>query len=581
MSRKKKNTKRTTKEVNVRSKKEDTVRTKKKEDNMNIQTTTEETTQTETPAVDVPVTETPAVDAIVTETPAVDATVPPLGTILDLFHNPQQEGYATIGVNSHRETWALQSEGFRHLRERYYYALSGTMPSQKVIKEDIRALEGKARFEGAEMPVQLRIAEYEDRIYLDLANPAWEVVEITAAGWRIVDDPPVKFRRPSSMYALPHPLPGGTIEDLRSLVNIGSEDDWRLLVSFLVSTFRPRDPYPLLVLHGPQGAAKSTVTKLVRALIDPNQAPIRTLPRSERDLFISAQQGRLLAFDNLSALSDQMSDALCRLATGGGYGTRTLYTNADEAIFQATRAVILNGIEEVVTRGDLLDRSVLLHMPTLSSTQRREEAQVWREFENARPGILGALLDAVSGALRNLDTITLTERPRMADFARWSCAAAPALGWTEEQFLQAYTHNIQSASDLVLDASPLAQAVLKLVEHQQVWEGTATQLLSALTPWLEGMPAYQRPRSAQTLANTLHRLEPNLSKAGVQLTFHRKHGGNRDRLISINMPPTQASPAPQTAVPHEPCPIVTPLVENFLTTCAEPPTNDVPRPPGV
>jgi len=272
---------------------------------------------------------------------------------------------------------------------------------------------------------------------------------------------------------------------------------------------------------------------MMRGLIDPNHAPIRTLPRSEWDLFISAHQGWLLAFDNLSALPNQMSDALCRLATGGGYGTRTLYTNADEAIFQATRAVILNGIEEVVTRGDLLDRSVLLHLPTLSPAQRREEAQVWREFEDARPRVLGALLDAVSAALRNRDTVTLTERPRMADFARWACAAAPALDWTAEQFMLAYTHNIQSASDLVLEASPVAQAVLDLLDYKRFWEGTATQLLAELTLLLEGTPAQNRPRSAQTLSDTLRRLEPNLAKAGVQITFHRKAGGNRDRIITM------------------------------------------------
>jgi hypothetical protein len=521
MSRKKKNRRRT-KENNVHSQKMDNL-DNMKEDNMNIQTTPEETAQTETPAVDVPV----------TEIPAVDATVPPLGEILDLFHTPQREGYATIGVNSHREIWVLQSKEFRQLREQYYYVLNGAMPSQKTLNEDLRILEGKARFDGAELPVHLRIAALEDRLYLDLANERWEVVEITRTGWRVLEDSPIKFRRTSHMLALPHPRHGGTIEELRALVNLGSEDDWRLLVSFLASTFSPSGPYPVLVLHGPQGTAKSTLTRMVRAFIDPNHAPIRTLPRSERDLFISAQQGWLLAFDNLSALSNAMSDALCRLATGGGYGTRTLYTNSDEAIFQATRPVILNGIEEVVTRGDLLDRSVLLHLPTLSSTQRREEHQVWREFEDARPRVLGALLDAVSAALQNLETVTLTERPRMADFARWACAAAPALGWTEEQFLQAYTQNIQSANDLVLEASPVAQAVLKLMEHQYCWEDTPTQLLAELTPWLESMPASERPRSAQTLSTKLHRLEPNLSRAGVKVTFGRKAGGNRDRLITL------------------------------------------------
>jgi hypothetical protein len=459
--------------------------------------------------------------------------------------------------------------------------MTGSLPSPKTLKDELRVLEGKARFEGPELPVHLRIAQQEDQLYLDLANDQWEAVEITAEGWCVVDDPPVKFRRTSSMRPLPQPISGGSIEDLRALMNIGSEDDWRLLVSFLVSTFHPYGPYPMLVLHGPQGSAKSTLTRMMRNLIDPNHAPIRTLPRSERDLFISAQQGRLLAFDNLSALSNEMSDALCRLTTGGGLGGRKLYTDADEAIFQATRPVIINGIEEVVTRGDLLDRSVLLHLPTLSPAQRRGETEFWREFEDARPRILGALLDAVSGALRNRDTVTLTEHPRMADFARWSCAAAPALGWMAEKFLQAYSHNIQSANDLVIEASPVAQAVLKLMEHQHVWEGTATQLLSVLTPWLEGIPASERPRSAQTLSNALRRVAPTLSKVGVEVIFgQRKNGGNRDRLISISLQPTQASPVLPLGS-HEPCPIVTPLIERFLATSAEPPTGDVPRPPCV
>jgi hypothetical protein len=503
-----------------------------------------------------------------------------LGETLDLFHTPQKECYATVEVNSHRETWALQSKQFRELLEYQYYKTTGAMPSPKTITNDLRMLEGKARFEGAELPVHLRLAELGDRLYLDLANNQWEVVEITAEGWCVVDNPPVKFRRTSSMAPLPHPEPGGTIEELRPFVNVGSEDDWRLLGSFLISTFHPRGPYPVLAIHGPHGATKSSLMRVVRALIDPNHAPIRTFPSTEQDLFISANQAWMLAYDNLSHLTVQRSDALCRLATGGGGGTRRLYTNADEAIIQATRAVMLNGIEEVVIRGDLLDRSILLRLPTLSPAQRRGETEFWREFEDARPRIVGALLNAVSHALRDLATISLRELPRMADFARWSCAAAPALGSTAEQFLQAYTHNIQSANDLVLDASPVAQAVLKLMEHQHVWEGTATQLLAVLTPLLEGRPASERPRSPQTLSNDLHRLEPNLSKAGVQLTFGRKAGGNRDRLISLCLQPTQTSPAPQTMVPHEPCPIVTPLVEDFLATCNAIPT-DVPRPPGV
>ena len=244
--------------------------------------------------------------------------IQPLGEILDLFHTPQRDAYATIGGNGHRETWALHSKEFRELLEYQYYKTTGAIPSPKTITNDLRALAGKARFDGAELPVHLRIAELDDRIYLDLANDRWEVVEITAAGWRVLEDPPVKFRRTSSMRPLPQPVRGGSLEELRPFVNVGAEEDWRLLVSFLVGTFHPWGPYPVLVLRGPHGAAKSTLMRVVRALIDPNHAPIRTLPESERDLFISVERGWLHPYDNLSVLPIWASDALCRPRHGRG-----------------------------------------------------------------------------------------------------------------------------------------------------------------------------------------------------------------------------------------------------------------------
>ncbi len=456
-----------------------------------------------------------------------------LGDELDLFHTPHQEPYATIGVNSHCETWPLGSKTFRQLLERRFYELNGTMPSKKTMQDAMRVMEGQARFDGPELPVHLRVAGLDDAIYLDLANESWEAVAITPDGWQVVQRPPVKFRRTSAMAPLPRPEKGGSIEELRPFVNVGSDEDWRLLVAFLVSTFRPTGPYPVLVVNGQQGAAKSTLTRVMRALTDPNQAAIRSMARSVRDLFVSAQHSWVLAFDNLSSLSTPMSDALCCIATGGSFAARKNFSDAEEVTLDAQRSVIVNGIEDIVTRNDLLDRAIVLPLPTLSKAQWRDERQFWHAFEAARPRILGALLDAVSMALRNQDMVTLTACPRMADFALWSCAAAPALGWTAEGFMQAYEQNIQSANDLALDASPVAHAVLKFLEHQTPWEGTSTQLLAVLTPYLDGVSGQERPRTAQTLSCALRRLAPNLRQAGVDITFWQKNGGNRDRLIAL------------------------------------------------
>src|SRR5947208_3511640 len=138
-----------------------------------------------------------------------------------------------------------------------------------------------------------------------------------------------------------------------------------------------------------------------------NTTPVRALPREERELMIAANNGHVLAFDNLSRLPAWSSDALCRLASGGSFALRRLYTDTDELLFQATRPTILNGIEDVITRQDLADRAIFLTMGSLSEKQRRPEAELWHEFELARPQILGALLDALAHGLRRRHCVRL------------------------------------------------------------------------------------------------------------------------------------------------------------------------------
>ena len=241
-------------------------------------------------------------------------------------------------------------------------------------------LEGKALYDGPELPVYTRLAEHNSAIYLDLGNAQWQAVEITSSGWQVIDTPPVKFRRAKGMLPLPEPVRGGTLAALRPFVNLASEDDWRLLVSWLLAAFRPTGPYPVLVVYGEQGSAKSSLVRVLRALVDPNTAALRTTSREERDLVIAATNGWLIALDNLSHLPDWLSDALCRLATGSGFATRELYTDADETIFAAQRPIVLNGIEEVATRGDLLDRAITLYLPTIPEDQRKDEKVFWEDL---------------------------------------------------------------------------------------------------------------------------------------------------------------------------------------------------------
>ena len=234
------------------------------------------------------------------------------------------------------------------------------------------------------------LAEQAGRIYLDLADEHWRAIEIGPDEWRLNGWPPVRFRRTPGMWPLPVPERGGSIDALVPFLNLSSRNDFVMLVAWLLAALRARGPYPLLAISGEQGSAKTVLSKMLKALVDPNAAPVRALPREERELMIAANNGYLLAFDNLSGLPAWLSDALCRLASGGSFAVRQLYTDDDEVLFQAARPLLVNGIEDIVSRADLADRGIFLTLAPIAEQRRRSETELWRKFESARPRILGA-----------------------------------------------------------------------------------------------------------------------------------------------------------------------------------------------
>ena len=393
-------------------------------------------------------------------------------------------------------------------------------------------------------------------VYLDLANDAWQTVKIGAQGWQVVDSPPVRFVRRRGMLPLPLPERGSRLEVLRQFVNVGSDSDWTLFLGWLVAALRPRGPYPILILHGEQGTAKSTTARVFRGIIDPNTASLRSEPKDPRDLIIAASNSWVINLDNISHLPAWLSDALCRLSTGGGFSTRELYTDAEEVIFEATRPVILNGIEEIATRGDLLDRALIFYLLQIPDKNRKSEADFWKAFEEAHPQLLGAVLDAVSTGLRNLPTTRLKESPRMADFATWATAAEPAFGVKGVSFAEAYKGNRESANDLVLDASLVAQAV-KIFINDDHFTGTATELLALLNQKVSDETRRQKfwPKNGRALSGKLRRVAPNLRQIGISVEFGSDGTGKgKSRAIRLEKLPdlaSQSSQPSQDSVSHE------------------------------
>jgi hypothetical protein len=276
--------------------------------------------------------------------------------------------------------------------------------------------------------VSVRLADFGGAIYLDLADPSWSCLEITPKGWKLIENPPVKFRRPPGLKAFPMPQGGGNIDELREFVNVSSFEDFVLLVAWVLGCFFPSGPFPILIVNGEQGAAKSTTSRVLRELTDPNAVALRSPPRSEQDLVIAANNARVIGLDNLSHMPDWLSDALCRIATGGGFSVRALFTDSEEALFTGARPILLNGIADFATRADLLDRAIHVTLPAIEDHRRTDEATFWEKFRKAQPRILGAILDAVVVALRNFPSTKLQSSPRMADVARWLVSAESAFG---------------------------------------------------------------------------------------------------------------------------------------------------------
>ena len=184
------------------------------------------------------------------------------------------------------------------------------------------------------------------------------------------------------MNALPYPTRGGSIRELRKFVNAASDDDFNLMVGWLVAALRPGYPYPICVTNGEQGSAKSTTNRVLRDCVDPNKAGLRRPPRERRDLMVAALNGHVVSLDNLSRLPEWLADDLCSLATGAGFSARQLYSDSDEIIFTAQRPILLNGIPTVADRSDIADRALAFTLPVISDERRQTEEDFWHNGEN-------------------------------------------------------------------------------------------------------------------------------------------------------------------------------------------------------
>jgi hypothetical protein len=445
-----------------------------------------------------------------------------IGLTDDLFSSTDGRAYATLFYNQRRETYTVDEGSYRSILMLRFLEGTKRFAGSEQINNAIAHLAAIAEHNRPVYPVHRRVAFHNGCIFVDLCDPERHVIRVTPDGYEVIPSEEIpdeiRFRRSPHMLPLPFPK-DGDIRELKRFVNVRDED-FPLLAVWPTAALRPTGPYTSAIFIGEPGCAKSTTARVLQRFVDPNVADLRAQPKNNEDLMIAAHNSWLLAYDNLSEISQAFSDALCRIASKGSLAKRTLYTNEDETILTAQRPLIITSVKDVVAASDMLDRSILFELDVIEEDDRKdEEMEFWPQFDEAAPRLFGALLSGLSSALRNLPT-TKIKAPRMADFARWVYAAAPGMGLDPEVVLAAYKRNIAEAAGQAVTTA-FAQAVIGLAKKG--FEGSATELAAALGdgPW---------PKEPTPLKGELRMIAKDLRSEGIHVEF-RKSGSKR--LIAL------------------------------------------------
>jgi len=454
------------------------------------------------------------------------------------LRDDMENAYVAFPEGSHRELWPLDSSYASAWLHRLYYKEVGTPIKNDALGQALSVLTAKALFDSPE-PITLatRVASHDDALWYDLTHPEWKAVKVTAEGWEIVDNPPFLFYRYRHQSVQVIPEPAGDVRKILQYINI--KENTTLFLCAMIACFIPGIPHAIMVFHGEKGSAKTTACTLLKSLIDPSALETLTLEKDQRSLAVSLNQHLFVPFDNISHISVETSDMLCRASTGGGIQQRKLFTNGEDYIIKIQKCIAINGINIVATRPDLLDRALLLELERVPANERRELSKIMAKFQEDRASILGGVLDTLSKAMAIYPTLELSNLTRMADFATWCYAIGEALGGLGQTFLNEYEANQNIQNTEAINADAVATLIVALMNGCAVWHGRISDLrveLARIAPDY-GIDPGLLPRQPNGLSKRLKAIKSNLEAVGISFEKHCKDNGTHISLHKVNSSP--------------------------------------------
>jgi hypothetical protein len=411
----------------------------------------------------------------------------------DQFNNP----FAAIRINGHIETIPIPATNSGRFKmwicKAYYESEHKVLSNVEALAAVCNTLRAKALFGDVTETLNLRVSNGKDTsnktIYYDLTNKDWQVVKITESVWSVENsnDVPIMFRRYQNQRAQVTPSKEHVpdiFDGFLNLINIDKDEDKRLLLKcYIISLFIPDIAKAALMLHGPEGAAKTACQELIKSVVDPSVIPTLTFPRDIDGLIQQFSHNYVAYYDNVSILPEWLSDALCRAVTGTGFSKRELYSDDEDVIYQFLRCIGFNGINLAATKSDLLDRGIIIGLKRINDNRIRElKGEILPEFKRILPQLLGYIFDILVKVLRvmNNGSIEIKSKSRMADFEKYAEVISQCIGYEPGRFINAYHENKKLRTDNVLETNPIARAMIDFIDSREKWRGTNPELLAEL-----------------------------------------------------------------------------------------------------
>ncbi|UOQ43775.1 hypothetical protein MUN89_18115 [Halobacillus salinarum] len=420
----------------------------------------------------------------------------------------------------------LRSTSFKNWLMYMFNQENNSFLEVNALNQTLNQLEALYSFKLTERhSIASRVGHHDNKIYINLNDEEGNKIEISTSGWKVTRNSPLIFQMDNNNSSMPLPKGRNPKDLLRLRHYLGlDEKEFMLVISFLLSVYMPTDKYPVLYFQGGESTAKTFRTKLIKLLLDPSKTTELTIPKSEQNLFAQARGQHLVTFDNVSQISRNQADWLCKLSTTSSFSTRKLFSDLEGVYYSLVRPIVLNSIEELTDKNDLLSRMIYIKLPKLKDL--KSSSELMKSLNEETPYILGGLFSILSHALKKFPSSEIKTSSRFIDFIRWITCCEEQLGLPSNYFNTLIQENNEFKVEDAMEKNIFLQLLIEIIEKSpNPLVTTPTQLFNDLKDLYQkkyGEKDFKIIQSIVNLKDKIVRNEKMLNSLGISFSYKRK-----------------------------------------------------------